>query len=182
MVVPSGISDANTKSALSNIKITKAKELWENRLSLIRSEKIPYVSDDMSILVNTFERLMKGYIEEVKASTNDPCYVLPRGFNKTHSIYYLADEITRVVPMNYRLPIISDDPEINKLQRAAYKEYAYAYTAGRYDIDYTFQEFCDAYDSIQPIFDAIIDRLFPQKHCSYTHDYDSDFDERYEDR
>ena len=180
MVVPSGISDANTKSALNNIKIAKAKELWENRLSLIRNEKIPYVSDDMSILVNTFERLMKGYIEEVKASTNDSYYVLPRGFNKTHSIYYLADEITRVVPMNYRLPIISDDPKINQQQRSAYKEYAFAYTAGRYDVNYTFQEFSDAYDSIQPIFDAIIDRLFPKNRCTWGHDYD--FDERYEDR
>lgn len=120
----------------SNILLTKAKNAYD-RLKMVYDNQIPYVADDYSDLILTFERFYKGvFIELNKMDENKMSDKEINSLIHANGHYFTAliQRVNKYIPVSstcegYQM-ILDHCHELQK-----------RYTKARFDIDYDIEEF-----------------------------------------
>lgn len=165
------------KTAFDNNYFYHADKSW-TRLREIRKGKVTYVTDDYAMLVNTLERYCKGMIQSCHENPN-----MTKMFTDVamDALLTTGHKLTRLVgalehSYGFKLFACETRNEIKDRDRFLNK-LTHAYTAARYNEEYSYADFCATYDFVEQQRDRIHDLLEPQQTKSY---YQQEEDYEYE--
>lgn len=132
----------SANNILDNIFFDHAFTAWL-RLKDIRDEKIPYISDDYSILINTLERFYKGFLQS-KLSTNKE-FTLPKDYlTNDHDLLKLTKKIEKFTPL---FNCKNDEERNNK--NIFFRNIRKQYTSSRYSEFISKTDFDKLYDFVE---------------------------------
>lgn len=174
MNIPSFVTNQIPKDPFANDYFYHAEENW-TRLEAIVAKRIPYISSDFSMLVNTLEMYYKGFLKSM--SDNVKGYSLPEIPNhkddneyflkKDHHLAGLVEEIEdhflNISPTYTKKDRRDHDRFLNDLQ--------WEYTKARYTTYPSFEDFKKVYqfasNQRNSIRDYITDKLLPKEQEHY---------------
>jgi len=139
MKIPDSVLKKVQKSPFDNNYFYHAEPAWK-RLELISNKEIEYYSDDFALLVNTIERLYKGFLKT--KMEEDPTFLNYPGFlSSDHDLNKLVVEIERFVTLS-----VCETRQDYKERRFFFDDLRKAYTEARYTDEPTFEEFQKVYE------------------------------------
>lgn len=92
MLIPEEALKAVKKTVLDNHYFYHADEFMV-RLELVYLEKVPYISPDLSNLINTLELYYKGFLYSKQEQLESYKFASPDFLTKDHDLFKLAEEI-----------------------------------------------------------------------------------------
>lgn len=105
-------------------------------LKKVYHKDIPFISDYYSMMVNTFERMYKGILEEY--ANNNPKYRLNESVMYTHHLDLLAKTVDKVIP------VMSNRNQYRTLLNSL-SDISIGYTKSRYSDFYEYEDFASVY-------------------------------------
>ncbi len=166
MKIPESVVLSIKKGPMDNQYFYHAYAATE-RLSKIKNKEISFYNDDYATLINTLERLYKGFLQS-KIDSGE--LNLPVGFlSSDHDCIKLVNEIEKFTPLfviNSKEDLRERDHFLIDLRRA--------YTSSRYYEDYSYEDFCALYDFVEKQKTVIEMYLTPQKETTKEDEFSID--------
>ena len=162
MNIPNSVMKMVEKKPTDNAYFYKAEQAW-NRLTDIKNNKIDYIDDDYSMLINTLERFYKGLLQS--KLDNKEGYSLPPGFmTADHDFIKIVDEIERNFTSLYNIETQSDYRDRNNFL----KDLRHSYTSSRYNENPKKEDFDKLYDVVKSQKELVYDYLLDNKNKKLT--------------
>ena len=137
MLIPEEALKAIKKTVLDNHYFYHADEFMA-RLELVYLEKVPYISPDLSNLINTLELYYKGFLYSKQEQLESYKFASPDFLKKDHDLFKFAEDINNNFIDLY-------DISARRQMRQFYLDLKHKYTSNRYTDYSTIDDFKQLY-------------------------------------